>query len=208
MEKPLAEIKLAASFCAWSGNHKRGNRMSRLGKSPIPLPDKVEVSIANGLVNVKGPKGDLSMPSREGISLKMEEKKLLVLRDEAVEMPRPTHGLYRALINNMIVGVSKGFEKRLSLVGVGYRAQVQGHKLDLQLGFSHPTSLTIPHGLTVSVEKSILIIISGIDKHKVGQFAAAVRAMKSPEPYKGKGIRYENEHVRKKAGKAAKGKTA
>ena len=114
---------------------------------------------------------------------------------------------FPALINNLIIGVSKGL-KSDSLVGVGYRAALQGQTLDLQLGFSHPTQLNIPKGVNVAVEKSVTIIITGIDKHLVGQFAAAVRAMKPPEPYKGKGIRYENEFVRKKAGKAAKGKTA
>lgn len=182
--------------------------MSRLGKTPVPLPDKVEVTLANGVVRVKGPKGSLDMPAPAGISVQIEQNLLWVHKDEQVEMPRPTHGLFRALINNMIIGVSKGFERKLGLVGVGYRAAVQGKKLDLQLGFSHPTHLPIPDGVTVTVEKSVTITIQGIDKHTVGQFAAAVRAMKPPEPYKGKGIRYENEFVRKKAGKAAKGKTA
>jgi large subunit ribosomal protein L6 len=182
--------------------------MSRLGKSPIPIPDKVEVKIADGMVHAKGPKGNLSMPAQAGISVKIEDGRLHVLKDEKVEMPKSSHGLYRALINNMIIGVSKGFETKLSLVGVGYRAAVQGQMLDLQLGFSHPTQVRIPKGINVTVDKSVTIIISGIDKHLVGQFAAAVRGMKPPEPYKGKGIRYENEFVRKKAGKAAKGKTA
>ncbi len=182
--------------------------MSRLGKSPIPLPDKVEVKMAEGSVVVKGPKGSLSLPMHKGISFKIEGGRLFIERDEKEEMPRTTHGLFRALINNLVIGVSKGFEVRLGLVGVGYRAAVQGQKLDLQLGFSHPTHVIIPKGVNVVVEKSILIIITGIDKHTVGQFAAQVRGMKPPEPYKGKGIRYENEFVRKKAGKAAKGKTA
>jgi large subunit ribosomal protein L6 len=182
--------------------------MSRLGKSPIPLPDKVEISMSGGMVNVKGPKGTLSRPLPQGISIKVEDKKVFVLRDEKVEMPRTTHGLQRALINNLIVGASKGFEVRLSLIGVGYRAALQGQKLDLQIGLSHPTQLEVPKGVNVAIDKSVLIIISGIDKHVVGQFAAAVRAKKPPEPYKGKGIRYENEYVRKKDGKAAKGKTA
>lgn len=182
--------------------------MSRLGKTPIPLPDKVEVKIADGMVHARGPKGNISIPAQKGISLKIEDGMLMVLKDEAVEMPRPAHGLFRALINNMVTGVTKGFEKRLGLVGVGYRAAVQGQKLDLQLGFSHPTQVPIPKGVNVTVEKSVTIIIQGVDKHLVGQFAASVRAMKPPEPYKGKGIRYENEYVRKKAGKAAKGKTA
>jgi large subunit ribosomal protein L6 len=182
--------------------------MSRLGKTPIQLPDKVEVKIAEGMVHAKGPKGNLSMPSQKGISIQVDANQLVVVRDENIEMPKTTHGLYRALINNMVIGVSKGFEVRLSLVGVGYRAAVQGQMLDLQLGFSHPTQVRIPKGVNVTVDKSVLVIISGIDKHLVGQFAAMVRGMKPPEPYKGKGIRYEKEFVRKKAGKAAKGKTA
>ena len=182
--------------------------MSRLGKSPIPLPDKVEINIAGGMVHAKGPKGNLSIPAQQGISVKVEGSRLHVVRDEKVEMPNTTHGLYRALINNLVIGVSKGFERRLNMVGVGYRAQLQGQMLDLQIGLSHPTQVRIPKGVNVTVDKSVTIIISGIDKHLVGQFAAAVRAMKPPEPYKGKGIRYENEFVRKKAGKAAKGKTA
>jgi large subunit ribosomal protein L6 len=182
--------------------------MSRLGNSPIAIPDKVEIKIVDGKVNANGPKGQLSIPSREGITVKLEGNKLVVLKDEKVEMPKTMHGLYRALINNMVIGVSKGFEVRLGLVGVGYRAAVQGQMLDLQLGFSHPTQLKIPKGVNITVDKSVTIVISGIDKHLVGQFAAQVRGMKPPEPYKGKGIRYENEVVRKKAGKAAKGKTA
>jgi large subunit ribosomal protein L6 len=182
--------------------------MSRLGNSPIPLPEKVEVKIADGMINVKGPKGTNAIPGHEGITVKVEENRLMVIKDENIEMPKTTHGLFRALINNLIIGVSKGFEVRLNLVGVGYRAALQGQKLDLQLGFSHPTQVNIPKGVNVAVDKSVTIIITGIDKHLVGQFAAAVRAMKPPEPYKGKGIRYENEFVRKKAGKAAKGKAA
>lgn len=182
--------------------------MSRLGKSPIPLPDKVEVKIADGMVHAKGPKGNLSIPAQKGISVKVEAGRLHVEKDEKIEMPKSSHGLYRALINNMVIGVSKGFEMKLNLIGVGYRAAIQGQVLDLQLGFSHPTQINIPKGVNVTVDKSVTIIITGIDKHLVGQFAAAVRGMKPPEPYKGKGIRYENEFVRKKAGKAAKGKTA
>ncbi len=182
--------------------------MSRLGKSPIPLPKGVELKVNDGVINVKGPKGTLSYPIQDGITLKMEDGFVIVEADEKVEMPRPTHGLFRAQINNMIIGVSKGFEKRLSLIGVGYRAAIQGHLLDLQLGFSHPTKLPIPKTVQVAIDKSVLIVITGIDKQAVGQFAAQVRGMKPPEPYKGKGIRYENEYVRKKAGKAGKGKTA
>jgi large subunit ribosomal protein L6 len=182
--------------------------MSRLGKSPIPVPKGVEIKVVNKEIQVKGPKGTMKYPLAEGISIKVEDGKAHVERDEAVEMPRTRHGLYRATLNNMVLGVSKGFEKRLSLVGVGYRAAVQGTNLDLQLGFSHPTKVKIPSTVSVTVDKSVLIIVTGMDKHQVGQFAAAVRAMRPPEPYKGKGIRYEDEYVRKKAGKAAKGKTA
>jgi large subunit ribosomal protein L6 len=182
--------------------------MSRLGKSPIDLPKGVEVKIVGNEIKISGPKGNVSYPTAEGISIKIEDGKLLVIADENVEMPRTRHGLYRALINNMIVGVSKGFEKKLTLVGVGYRAAVQGQNLDLQLGFSHPTKIAIPQTVQVAVDKSTTISITGIDKHAVGQFAAAVRAMRPPEPYKGKGIRYEGEWVRQKATKAAKGKSA
>jgi large subunit ribosomal protein L6 len=182
--------------------------MSRLGKMPIELPEKVEVKHAGTEIHVKGPKGNLTLACMPGIGIKIEDKRVFVTADEAAAIASRDYGLQRALINNLIIGVSKGFEIRLSLIGVGYRAQVQGNLLDLQLGFSHPTKVAIPKGVNVVVEKSVLIIISGIDKHLVGQFAATIRSMKPPEPYKGKGIRYENEFVRKKAGKAAKGKTA
>ncbi len=182
--------------------------MSRLGKSPIELPKNVEVKIQDGEVVVKGPKGTLSFVAVPGISVRTEDGRLIVDCDVNQQSKKTTHGLYRATINNMIIGVSKGFEKKLTLIGVGYRAAVQGHKLDLQIGFSHPTQLAIPKGVLVEVDKSTTIIIKGVDKQAVGQFAATVRAARPPEPYKGKGIRYENEYVRKKAGKAAKGKAA
>jgi large subunit ribosomal protein L6 len=182
--------------------------MSRLGKSPIELPKNVEVKMHNGKINVKGPKGSLEFSSIEGLKLRVEEGQLFVEFDEASKVPGVTYGLYRATINNMVVGVSKGFEKKLTLVGVGYRAALQGTTLDLQLGYSHPTQLSVPKNVQVEVDKSTTIIVRGIDKQAVGQFAAMVRGMRPPEPYKGKGIRYENEYVRKKAGKAAKGKTA
>ncbi|MDN3507118.1 MAG: 50S ribosomal protein L6 [Simkaniaceae bacterium] len=180
--------------------------MSRYGNSPIPLPGGVEVKKAGNKVNVKGPKGQLEVDVKDGIEVAVEETQVLVTRDEQSQLPSAMHGLYRSLINNMVVGVEKGFEKRLSLIGVGYRAAVAGNLLDLQLGFSHPTKVEIPQGINVKVEKSTTIIIDGIDKQVVGQFAATVRALRPPEPYKGKGVRYENEYVRKKAGKAAKGK--
>lgn len=181
--------------------------MSRLGKTPIVVPKGIEIKVADKVLQVKGPKGTLSQELKDGVSVVVEDGKATVVVDESKEIPGAFHGLYRSLLNNMIVGTSKGFEKKLVLIGVGYRAAVQGHKLDLQLGFSHPTQLEIPKTVQVAVDKSTTIIITGADKHAVGQFAAAVRAKKAPEPYKGKGIRYENEYVRKKAGKAAKGKT-
>lgn len=180
--------------------------MSRYGKTPIPFPKGVEITKTDNQIVVKGPKGQLQLSVEKGIEIAIEESKVLVNREENSKLSPATHGLYRSLINNMIIGVSSGFEKKLSLIGVGYRAAVAGHQLDLQLGFSHPTKISIPTDLTVTVEKSTTIIIQGIDKQAVGQFAASVRAVRPPEPYKGKGVRYENEYVRKKAGKAAKGK--
>ena len=182
--------------------------MSRLGKSPIALPKGVEVKTDANQIHVKGPKGTLTYPLQRGISVKVEDGFAHVVWDEKVKLPRTTHGLYRATVNNMVVGVSKGFEKKLSMIGVGYRAALQGQKLDLQVGNSHPTQLVIPKNVQVTVDKSVSILITGVDKQAVGQFAATVRSVKPPEPYKGKGIRYEEEYVRKKAGKAAKAKTA
>ena len=181
--------------------------MSRLGRTPVVISKGVEVKVVDGVVHVKGPKGTLSEPMQQGLVLRIEEDLLFVDIEKEVEGALAFQGLQRALVRNMIDGVSKGFEKRLSLVGVGYRAAVQGQVLDLQLGFSHPTQMPIPQGIAVAVEKNTLVIISGSNKQAVGQFAASVRAIRPPEPYKGKGVRYENERVRKKDGKAAKGKT-
>jgi large subunit ribosomal protein L6 len=182
--------------------------MSRLGKTPIPLPQGVEVKSEGQHVSVKGKKGTLTCALVDGLLIKVEGEQLLVMVQPDFDLPSAMHGLYRALLNNMVVGVSKGFEKRLSLVGVGYRAQVQGTSLDLQLGFSHPVKLPIPPAVQVAVDKSVSILVTGVSKQAVGHFAAVIRAQRPPEPYKGKGIRYENEVVRKKAGKAAKGKGA
>jgi large subunit ribosomal protein L6 len=180
--------------------------MSRYAKIPIPLPKGVEVKQAKEKVAVKGPKGQLELQIPADFKLDVKETELFVQMDEKSEVESSHYGLYRSLINNMVVGVSQGFEKKLQLIGVGYRAAVSGNKLDLQLGFSHPQAVEIPNDLTVTVEKSTLIVIQGMDKQVVGQFAANVRAKRPPEPYKGKGVRYHDEYVRKKAGKAAKGK--
>ncbi len=181
--------------------------MSRLGKTPIPIPKGVEVKVnSGGLISARGPKGQLELQLPAGLSLAIEGDKALLSCDEEKLPRRAFYGLFRSLLKNNIVGVFEGYEIKLTLIGVGYRANVQGQKLDLQLGFSHPTWLMIPKGVVVEVDKGTSILVKGPDKRIVGQFAAEVRAMKPPEPYKGKGIRYENEYVRKKEGKAAKGK--
>lgn len=177
--------------------------MARKGKLPISLPAGVEAVITETEVSVKGPKGTLKQKILPGIQVKIVDKELFVsMVDENSGLDR-FHGLSRTLILNMVVGTSTGFEKKLEMIGVGYRAAVQGDLLDLQLGFSHPTKLAIPKGLTVKVEKNTIISITGSDKHSVGQFAATIRSKRPPEPYKGKGIRYQDEHVRRKDGKSA-----
>ena len=183
--------------------------MSRYGKMAIMLPSGVEIKNEGQKVHVKGPKGTQSLDLPLGLAVKTEDGKAVVNRDDKSSLTTAFHGLYRSLLNNIVVGVSKGFEVKLTMVGVGYRAAVEGSQLKLQVGQSHPFALPIPQGISVVVDaKSAAMTISGIDKQRVGQFAATVRAAKPPEPYKGKGIRYENEYVRKKAGKAAKAKAA
>ena len=177
--------------------------MSRKGKLPIPVPPGVEVKVSDTVVTVKGPKGSLQQELVPGVNVQLEDKNVVVSIDEKANDLNHFHGLYRTLIHNMVVGTTTGFEKRLEMIGVGYRAAVQGDLLDLQVGFSHPTKLPIPKGLTVKVDKNTLITISGSDKHLVGQFAATIRSRRPPEPYQGKGIRYAGEYVRKKAGKSA-----
>lgn len=177
--------------------------MSRKGKLPIPLPQGVEVKVSESEVVVKGPKGTLQQKLVAGIDVKIENNHVIVSKADENSDIDHFHGLYRTLISNMVEGTTKGFERQLEMIGVGYRAAVQGDLLDLQLGFSHPTKLPIPTGLSVKVDKNTLITISGSDKHLVGQFAAIVRSKRPPEPYQGKGIRYVGEYVRKKAGKAA-----
>lgn len=177
--------------------------MSRKGKLPIPLPKGVEVKVSGSEVSVKGPKGTLHQTVRPEVHVHVEENQVVVSLSDENSDSSHFHGLYRALINNMIVGTTEGFEKKLEMIGVGYKAAVQGDHLDLILGLSHPTKMPIPKGLGVKVEKNTLIIISGFDKHLVGQFAATIRSKRPPEPYQGKGIRYVGEYVRKKAGKSA-----
>jgi len=179
--------------------------MSRIGNTPIQLPDSVTVSLEADQIRVKGPKGELVGPVFDGLEVKQEDKVLRVINNKPESRQhRAWHGLLRALINNMVVGVSQGWSKELKLVGTGYRAKLQGKQLVLNVGFSHPVTIDVPEGLEVKVEGNTNIIVSGIDKARVGQLAAQIRAVKKPEPYKGKGIRYKDEVVRRKAGKAGK----
>ena len=167
--------------------------MSRIGNQPIALPAKVEVSIAGGEVTVKGPLGTLSRRIADGVTVEKDGESIVckATRPEA----RAIHGTTRALISNMVRGVSQGFERKLSLVGVGYRAQAQGDKVNLQLGFSHPVVHLLPKGVTATTPIQTDIVIKGVDKQQVGQVAAEIRAYRPPEPYKGKGVRYSDERV-------------
>lgn len=176
--------------------------MSRIGKAPIPLPQGVELKRAGSNVQVKGPKGTLSHTIPAGISLQVSDGIIYVKRKGDAKQVRSLHGLSRTLIANMVTGVTEGFEKGLEIVGIGYRANLQGRNLHLSLGYSHPVIYPIPEGIEVVVEKQNKIMVQGIDKQKVGQVAAEIRSFKKPEPYKGKGIRYIGEQVRRKAGKA------
>jgi len=176
--------------------------MSRIGKQPIGIPDGVTIEVANGEVQAKGPKGTLRCVVPAGIGAKVEDGKLIFDRPDDKKESRARHGLVRALANNMVIGVSSGFSKRLEIEGVGYRADVKGKVLNLLIGFSHLVKMDIPEGLKVSVEGNTKLQIEGADKQLVGQFAADVRSLRPPEPYKGKGIRYHDEHIRRKVGKA------
>ena len=176
--------------------------MSRVGVKPISLPEKVTVKNDGGVVTVEGPKGKLAFTLPTGIELSNEKEKLTVTRTSETRQTRALHGTARAIVNNMINGVSKGFVKDLEIQGVGFRAAVKGKDLDLSLGRSHPLLHPIPEGLTVTVTDNTKIKVEGIDKQMVGQFAAEVRGFQPPEPYKGKGVRYVGEHVRRKEGKS------
>lgn len=179
--------------------------MSRIGKQLITVPTGVEVTINGSNVKVKGSKGEMEFTFEPAITITQNEGSLSVTRDGDDPHTRSLHGLSRALLSNMVTGVSEGFEKRLEIIGVGYRAQVSGKKITLNLGFSHPIEMEAPEGVTVEMDKEQknTVVISGIDKQAVGQFAANIRKFRPPEPYKGKGIRYVGEYVPRKAGKAA-----
>jgi large subunit ribosomal protein L6 len=179
--------------------------MSRVGNKNIPLPAQVKITVADGgHVTVEGPKGKLSYTLPSCITLAQEDNTITLKRPNDDRRSKALHGTARALVNNMITGVSQGFVKDLEIVGVGFRAAVKGNDLDLSLGYSHPLLHPIPSGLKVTVTDNTKIRVEGIDKHLVGQFAADVRAYYPPEPYKGKGVRYAGEHIRRKQGKTAK----
>ena len=177
--------------------------MSRIGKKPITFPKNVKISQSSGIVKVEGPKGALSSKLPEGITMAIADGNLVIERKSDERLARSYHGLARTIIGNMVDGVSNGFEKRLEISGVGYRAEVSGNSLKLILGFSSPVQYNIPKGIEVKVDKQINIFVSGIDKQLVGRVAAEIRALKKPEPYKGKGIKYVGEYIKRKAGKSA-----
>ena len=177
--------------------------MSRIGKQPIAVPSGVEITIEPELVRVKGPKGELTERVNRDIDVKQENGEILVARPTDRGEHRALHGLTRSLIANMVEGVTNGFEKRLEIQGVGYRAQLQGSKLVLALGYSHPVELDAPEGIDFEVPQPTRVVVRGISKQAVGEVAANIRKARPPEPYKGKGIRYEGEHVMRKVGKRA-----
>lgn len=179
--------------------------MSRIGRSPITVPNGVEASIDGRTVTVKGPMGTLSQTISEPIEVRPEDGTLLVTRPNDEKRVRSLHGLTRTLVNNMVVGVSQGYTKTLEIRGVGYRVQARGEgALEFSLGYSHPISVQAPEGITFRVESPTRLSVSGIDKQQVGQVAANIRALRKPDPYKNKGVRYEGERLRRKVGKAGK----
>ena len=175
--------------------------MSRIGRKAIDMPPGVTVELNNGLVQVKGPKGILSQPLNPRLSLRIDNQKIIIERNSADKKVKALHGLTRTLINNMIIGVTQGFQKSLDIVGVGYRAALQGKTLTLQIGYSHPINYKAPEGIDFQISQKNIIAVSGIDKQLVGQVAAQIRAFRKPDPYKGKGIKYLGEQIRRKAGK-------
>lgn len=178
--------------------------MSRIGKQPILIPDRVEVKLENRNILISGPKGELKQVLPDFVNVEIGDNQLKVsVKDSQIKKQRSSWGTFARLIFNMTIGVSKGFEKKLELVGVGYRAQITDNILKLTIGFSHPVEFLIPKGVEIKVEQNNIIIVSGIDKQLVGEVAAQIRRLRKPEPYKGKGIKYSDEVIRKKAGKKA-----
>lgn len=175
--------------------------MSRIGKQPITIPDKVKVAIEGRHVKVEGPKGSLEMDVVEPIAVKQENGSIIVERPSDERKIRAFHGMVRALLNNMVVGVSQGFTRELEISGVGYRAEVSGNTVTLELGYSHPIKYELPEGISAQVERNVLLRLEGYDKELLGRTAAKIRSMRPPEPYKGKGIKYAEEYVQRKVGK-------
>lgn len=178
--------------------------MSRIGKKPIAIPDGVEVKYDNGVITVKGPKGSLTRELHRDMIVKQEDSQLVIERPSDNKLHRSLHGTTRSVVNNMVEGVTKGFEKTLELVGVGYRAAKSGNKVTLSLGFSHPVEIVPEEGIEIDVPSTNKLIIKGINKEQVGAVAATIRSIRAPEPYKGKGIKYDNEIIRRKVGKTGK----
>jgi large subunit ribosomal protein L6 len=178
--------------------------MSRIGKLPIAIPQGVKITMEDSVIKAQGPKGTLSRRIMEGVSVEIDDKNVVVKRDDDSINSRSAHGLTRTLINNMVVGVTNGFETLLEITGVGYRAEAKENVLNLSLGYSHPINFQLPSGITVEVEKMTKLAVKGIDKELVGHTAAKIRSFRGPEPYKGKGIRYAKETILRKAGKTGK----
>ena len=177
--------------------------MSRIGKLPISIPSGVTITVDSDVITVKGAKGELTVPHLSDVKVNVEDNNAIVTRNDDERIAKAQHGLQRALLNNAVVGVTQGFEKRLEVKGVGFRVATSNNELDMSLGFSHPVKYKAPEGISITNDK-MTIIVNGIDKQKVGQVAAEIRAIKKPEPYKGKGIAYEGEQILRKAGKAGK----
>jgi large subunit ribosomal protein L6 len=177
--------------------------VSRIGRKPARIPKGVKVEVKNGIVKVAGPKGELSVPIHPDVTVEVKGEDVLVSRRSDIKEHRALHGLFRALIANMITGVTSGFSRKLELVGVGYRAELKGKALQLALGYSHPIVFRAPDSIKIEAPTQTNITISGIDKQLVGLVAAKIRSLRPPEPYKGKGIKYEGEYIRRKAGKTA-----
>jgi large subunit ribosomal protein L6 len=177
--------------------------MSRIGKLPIEIPTGVTITVDLDVISVKGPKGELTVPHLSDVTVALEDNKAIVTRKDDEFIAKAQHGLQRALLNNAVIGVTKGYEKKLEVNGVGFRINGGGHEIELIVGFSHPVKYKAPAGIDLAIDK-MTITVSGIDKQAVGQTAAEIRSIKKPEPYKGKGIKYADEVVRRKAGKAGK----
>jgi large subunit ribosomal protein L6 len=177
--------------------------VSRIGKKPIPIPAGVTIKKDGTLISVKGPKGELSTAVNDVVTVDVQSEEVVVTRPNDLALSRSLHGLTRSLINNMVVGVTEGYERRLDIVGVGYRAELRGKALLLNIGYSHPVMIFPPDGVSIDVPANTEIVITGIDKQLVGQVTAKIRAVRPPEPYKGKGIKYRGEQIRRKAGKSA-----